>query len=243
MKTVESRLASVLILLACSTMSQAAADRESLLAAWETHLRQMPSTVVLEAEGDGAYHFEDSDLPYDGTLRVISAIVRSSEVAGYDSGFPAMGIVEFWLDDLPEERLGSQGYYYWLADRQMLHYLEAEDRWIDASAYQQLVASELHDNLPYSTSSWLLGNGIWILLVALIVFAFVTLRASQRKARKLMDETADINRKARENLDRSERMQQEVLAIAGESRDLHRETNGLLRKLLAAQGDGRGEGR
>jgi len=47
-----------------------------------------------------------------------------------------------------------------------------------------------------------------------------------------MDETAEINEQARRNLDRAEAMQDEVLSIARESRDLQKDNNDLLRSML-----------
>ena len=86
----------------------------------------------------------------------------------------------------------------------------------------------------FGALSFMVNYGIWILLIALVIFVFVGLNRQTKKARALMDETAAINQQARENLDRAAKMQDEGLAIARESRDLQSETNELLRQMLDA---------
>jgi len=49
-----------------------------------------------------------------------------------------------------------------------------------------------------------------------------------------MDDSAEINEQARKNLDRAEAMQDEVLAIARETRNLQKESNELLARMLQA---------
>ena len=230
-----SRSPVVLVLLGlCLTdAAHAGPDKESLLEAWEEYVRGLPGTVALEAKDDGAYRLQDADLPYDGELRVVSALVRSAENAGFDTGFSHMGIVEFALADLPSERLASQGYYYWLADRQTLHYSPSQQRWIGGQEYQESLTDLYGGEGAFTGLSFMLNYGIWILLIALLLFAFLALGRQAKKARSLMDESWNINQQAKRNLDRSERMQDEVLTIAREARDLQRENNELLRKMLA----------
>ena len=209
-------------------------SRESLLAAWEEHIRSLAGTESLEKTGDDTYALKDSDLPYDGELRILGALVRSTESPGYTSDFTHLGMVEFELADLPAERLSSQVYYYWLADRQTLHYSGATNEWLDSTAYRDSF-SELYEDMPsLGALSFMVNYGIWILLIALVIFVFVGLNRQTRKAQSLMDETAAINQQAKENLDRAEKMQDELLAIARESKDLQTESNELLRQMLDA---------
>jgi hypothetical protein len=49
-----------------------------------------------------------------------------------------------------------------------------------------------------------------------------------------MDDSAAINDKARQNIDRAEALQDELLAIARETRDLQSESNALLKQMLDA---------
>ncbi len=212
----------------------AEADRDSLVVAWEAHIEGLPGTESFEKTADGVYRYVDTDLPYDGELKLLGALVRPAESAGIETDFSHFGMVEFELTDMPVERLSSQVYYYWLADRQTLHYSKSAQEWVDASAYQESITDLYGGSPSFGALSFMLNYGIWILLIGLLIFIFVGFNRQTRKARSLMDETADINDKARQNLDRAEAMQDEVLSIARETRDLQKESNELLVKMLQA---------
>ena len=165
---------------------------------------------------------------------LLGVLVRPSESAGFETGFTHFGMIEFELPSLPTERLTSQVYYYWLADRQTLHYSKSAQKWVDASTYQASI-TDLYSSAPsFGALSFMLNYGIWVLLIGLIVFVFLSLNRQTRKARSLMDDTADINEQARRNLDRAETMQDEVLSIARETRDLQKQSTELLEKMLNA---------
>ena len=214
--------------------ASAEANRESLIEAWEVHISSLPGTVGFEAVGEGIYQFEDTDLPYEGELTIVGALVRLAESAGLETGYSHTGMVDFRLADLPAERLSSQVYYYWLTDRQTLHYLEAEQRWVDTATMQESIKNMYCSGTSYGGLSFMLNYGIWIFLIALIVFLFIAVARQSKKARSLMDDSAAINKKAKENLDRAEGLQDELLAIARENRDLQSENNALMRKMLEA---------
>ena len=226
-------LVSLLAALATSDVS-AEANRESLIAAWEGHIASLPSTTRFEAVGDGVYQLEDADLPYSGELKIVGALVRTTESAGYETGYSHTGMVDFRLADLPEERLSSQVYYYWLADRQSLHYSETEQRWVDTATFQQSITNMYDTDAPFSALYFMLNYGVWILLIGLAVFGIVAISKQTKKAKSLMDDSASINEQARQNIDRAEGLQDELLTIARETRDLQSQNNELLRKMLAA---------
>ncbi len=192
----------------------------------------LPGTVAFEKLGDGRYRLEDTDLPYEGEIRLVGALVRPVDTAGVETGFAHFGMVEFELVDLRPERLSSQSYYYWLSDRQTLHYSETEQRWVDPATYQSALTERFSGGLSLGPLSFMLNYGIWVFLIALIVFVFLAVGRQSKKARGLMDDSAAINQQARENLDRTQAMQDEVLAIARETRDLHAESNALLKEIL-----------
>jgi hypothetical protein len=230
----EHRLILLLAGLFLAGTANAGADRESLREAWEQYVRGLPGTVALEATGEGGYRLHDEDLPYDGELRIVSALVRSAESAGFDTGFSHMGIVEFTLDDLPSERLASQSYYYWLADRQTLHFSEQDQSWVGNQDYQARLTASYGGQSSYSGLTFMLNYGIWIALLGLIVLVALAVSRQSRQARALMDESREINQQARRNLDRNEKMQDELLAIAYEGRDLQKDNNELLGQIRDA---------
>ncbi len=229
--------AALLIVLLTALLAPAAsadANRDSLIVAWEAHVASLPGTARLEAVGDSVYEFEDTDLPYKGKLTIVGALVRPAESAGPETGYSHLGMVDFTLADMPTERLSSQVYYYWLTDRQTLHYSEVEQRWVDTATFQDSIRTMYDSDIPFSVLSFVLSYGFWIFLIALLVFTFVVVGRQTRKATSLMDDSAAINDKARENIDRAEELQDELLAIARETRDLQSESNALLKQMLGA---------
>ena len=197
-------------------------------------MASLPGTVEFEAVADGVYRLEDSDLPYEGELKLVGALVRAAESPGFETDFTHFGMVDMELTELPAERLSSQSYYYWVSDRQSLHFSGTEQAWVSAAAYQAAITEQYTPNLSFGALSFMLNYGIWIFLVVLLVYVFVIANRQSKKARALMDDGDAINQKASENLDRSERLQDEVLAITREMRDLQAENNALLHKMLDA---------
>ena len=221
----------ILLLLLVSSVAVAdEPDRASLISAWENALRALPSTTTLEATGDSTYRFEDSEIDYAGELVVTGALIRPSDNYGFDTDFTHFGMVEFELTDLPPERLTSQLYYYWLSDRQTLHFSSKSDTWLSTKAYQQSFTPGEDFGMSLGPLAFMMNYGIWILLV----FVFLSLSKQQKKAKSLMDDSADINRMARENLERAEAMQQEIVSIAREAQELQKQNNALLERIAGA---------
>lgn len=223
-----------LFTLFASTLANGQPDRDSLIEAWEAHVRMLPGTESLEANGDGMYSLTDTDLPYEGPLKIVGVLVRPAESAGLETDFSHTGMVEFELVDLPADRLTSQVYYYWLADRQNMYFSVSDQRWINTAAYQASLSEMYTSDFSWGPLSFMLNYGIWVALLGLLVIVFVTLSRQSRKARSLMDESAAINQKASDNLDRAKSMQDELLAISRETRDLQAENNALLTQMLEA---------
>ena len=219
-------------LCACTAIAFAQPDRESLIEAWETYIARLAGTAEFEKLGDGRYRLKDTDLPYEGEIRLVGVLLRPVDSTGVDTGFSRFGMIEFELTDLPAERIASQSYYYWLSDRQTLHYSDSEQRWVDPATYQAKLTELYTGGVSFGPLSFMLNYGIWVFLIALIVFVFLAVNRQSRKARGLMDDSAAINEQARENLDRTQAMQDEVLAIARETRDLQAEANAILKDIL-----------
>ena len=225
----------IFLLLLLSTAALAGEpDRASLIEAWEDALRSLPSTKALEATGDDTYRFEDSEIDYAGELLITGALIRPNDSYGFDTEFTHFGMVEFELTDLPPERLASQLYYYWLSDRQTLHYSSERNAWLSTKAYQQSFAPGEGLGISLGPLAFMMNYGIWILLVGLLVFVFLSIGKQQKKAKTLMEDTADINRMARENLERAETMQKEVISIAREAQELQKQNNALLERIAGA---------
>ncbi len=230
------RLAAALIILFAGAYAANAGpetpDRDSLVGAWEAHIAALPSTVAFEPLGDGVYRLEDSDLPYDGELKIVGALVRSADTGGYSTGFSHLGMVDFELTDIPVERLSSQVYYFWLGDRQTMHFSDSEQRWVDIATYQASISGMYSAGASYGALSFMLNYGIWIILIAVVIVGIIAVGKQAKKARTLMDDSAAINDMARQNIERAEGLRDEILAIARETRDLQADNNKLLRQML-----------
>ena len=224
---------SLSLVIGVSPDARADADRESLISAWEAHIASLPSTTTFEKTGEDSYQLIDTELPYEGGLSLKGALVRPIGAPG-DGVFSHTGLLEFELADLPPERLASQFYYYWIADKQMLYYSTASKSWVSQADYTTEFSEEYGLDGSFGFMSFMMRYGIWILLVALIVFIFRGVNSQLKKNRSLMDETAAINEKARENVDRAQAMQDEVLSISRQSLELQSENNETLKKILEA---------
>ena len=227
------RLIVLAALAAATTALAAAPDRDGLIGAWEAHLRALPSTKVLEPRGEQTWFLEDTDLPYRGEIRLAGALVRPADNIGGAGDFTHMGLVELQLTDLTDAQRATQSYYYWLSDRQTLYYSESAQEWLGTAAYQQAL-NDLYrpSRISLGPLSFMLNYGVWFLLVGLIVFVVVLIVRQSGKARALMDDSAEINRRARENIERGAELQAELSELARQSRDLQAENNALLRELI-----------
>lgn len=202
-------------------------DRGALLAAWADYMAANPDTEAFEPIDSSRFRLTDSSLPYDGEIRVLGAIVRTIDDFGADLPFSHTGFVEFELTDLAEERRQTQSYYYWIADRQTLYFSVDEGRWMTPADYQAAFRDQL---VPEGSSSffYLIRYGIWLLLIPALLLAIFFVGKQANKARKLMNEAAEINQQARQNIERSAALQEEVINISRQSLELHSETNRLL---------------
>lgn len=143
-------------------------------------------------------------------------------------------MVDFELPDLAMERMTSQIYYYWLTNRQTLHYSDSSGRWVDTATYNAALSGAYGLDTDFGMLSFMLNYGVWVMLALLVIVVFAAVTRQAKKARALMDETAAINQKARENLDRAASLQDEIVGVARQTRDLQAENNELLRRLIDA---------
>lgn len=204
-------------------------DKASLLDAWETRIVELGGT--LDPQPDDTYLLTDDSLPYEGTVVVVSTLIRAAPEQSYgDVQVSHSGIVEFRLEDLPVERTGSQLYYYWLTDRQNFQFLDDSQEWISQSQYNNLLQNSRGSS--YSALSWFVNWGFWIVVLILVIWLAVFLGRSQKKAKSLMSDSADINNLARENIERSAELQAEMAGLARKNAQLMEDNNVLLRQIL-----------
>lgn len=232
MMTHRNRMSLIAALL-LATFSAAAAepDRQSLIDAWVDYMPTTSGTVTFEARGDDLYYIQDENLPYDGELRLIGALVRPAEAMTEDTAFTHIGMLELELVDLPVERLQSQNYYYWLSDRQSLHFSDTAEAWVGPEAYRVAIQDYYADDVSFGPLSFMLNYGIWVFLIALLIWVFITLNKHNNKARALMDDSTSINDKARENIERAEKIQEEAIEITRQILGVQKDNNKVLAEI------------
>ena len=227
------------VLLAASlNVSAAEPNRQSLIDAWVDYMPTAPGTVVFEARGGDRYYLEDENLPYAGELRLIGALVRPAEAMGEDATFTHIGMLEMELVDLPVERLQSQNYYYWLSDRQTLHFSAVGQAWLGPAAYRKAIQDLYSSDISFGPLSFMLNYGIWILLIILLIWVFVAFNKQHKKARALLDDSSSINALARENLDRSAAIQKESIQITRQVLEVQKENTRVLEQIRDRLGSG-----
>lgn len=223
----------VLLLLLVPALAFAAPDRAGLIKAWEAAMNRDGS---LTAQPDGSYRYRNEAIGYDGAVNIVSAIVRSD---GFEEiGQPdmtAMGTVDFDLVDMPARPKDSvaSGLMMWKAERQSFIYEDKQQTWQTAaewakSHYEHADGSDY----PRKPLRWLLDYAIPVGLVALLVFLFLWLSRAQRQSKSTMNDASEINRVARENVERAAKLQDEQKARMDESLALARRNTALLESIL-----------
>ena len=77
----------------------------------------------------------------------------------------------------------------------------------------------------------MLNYGIWIFLIALLVWVFLAFNKQHKKARALIDDSSSINERARENLDRSAEIQKESIEITRQILDIQKANTRVLEQI------------
>ena len=215
-----------------SGAAAAAPDRESLIEAWVAHMQTASGTLSFERSGEDTFRLRDDSLPYDGEVRIVGALVRPTEVQYVDSAFTHMGSVEFNLVTLADDRRYTQTYSYWMADRQLFYYSETEAAWLGQADYALALQEEYGSSgAALGPLSFMLNYGIWIALLALLVWVFRVLGRHQKKATSLMDDSASINEMARKNLERSAELHEESIEMTRQILEVQKANQALLAQI------------
>lgn len=211
-----------------------APDRAALLEGWAAHMANLDATHTFEQVDEDSWYLEDNELPYTGQINVVGTTVRPMEYGGFESGFSAFGIVEMELVELPETRRQAQTVIYWLNDRQMLYFLDEEQRWVNSAAYQQALAETFDEDYYYSPYGWVYDYGFSLFLIGVVIVAFIFFSRQVNRASAIQEEARVINQKALENIERSKKVQDESIAISRELRDIQVENLELLKDIRDA---------
>lgn len=215
-----------------STAATAAPDREGLIEAWVAHMQTASGTISFERSGEDTFLLRDDSLPYDGEVRIVGALVRPTEVQFVESAFSHMGSVEFDLVTLADDRRYTQTYSYWMTDRQLFYYSENREAWLGQADYALAVQEEYGSKgAAFGPLSFMLNYGIWIALLALLVWVFRVLGRHQKEATSLMDDSASINEMARKNLERSAELHEESIEMTRQILEVQKANQALLTQI------------
>ncbi|HEU4665180.1 MAG TPA: hypothetical protein VFS55_14220 [Dokdonella sp.] len=220
----------VLLVLLLPALAMGAPDRAGLIQAWEAAMRR---DGTLEAQAGGDYRYRSESLGYDGRVRLLAAIVRIEDSRrDADDHVAARGTIDFDLPDLPVPRqatpLASVGVAAWKAERQNFVYMDDRQAWLSiaewAAAYHR--DDERASDGFWSRWSLVLGLlGVLVLAVALVV-------AVQRRAWRLLRDSAEVNRLGRENIARAAELRDAQFAATQESLELARRNAATLEAIL-----------
>jgi hypothetical protein len=218
----------VVLILLLPALACAAPDRAGLIQAWEATMRR---DGVLEAQADGDYRYRNESLGYDGHVRLLTAIVRADRTGrGVDDHVTAHGTVDFALPDLPVAQgdTPSVGVNSWKAERQNFVYMDDRQAWLSIAEWAAAYYGR-GDRMTLETwSRW----GLVAILSVLLVLAFGGAIAVQRRARRLLRDSAEVNRLGREGIERAAELRDAQLATTQESLELARRNTATLSAIL-----------
>jgi len=221
----------VLLILLLPAFACAAPDRAGLIQAWEAAMRR---DGTLEAQADGGYHYRSESLGYDGRVRLLTAIVRAEAGRGSDDHVAARGAVDFDLPDLPVAQQAapqtSVGVTGWKAERQNFVYVDDRKAWLSimewAADYYR--GGDGDGTIGAAWSRWGLVLGLLGVLVLAVAFVYMV----QRRAFRLLRDSAEVNRLGRENIVRAAELRDAQLAATRESLELARRNAATLGAIL-----------
>ncbi|MCA9729253.1 MAG: hypothetical protein KC729_16315, partial [Candidatus Eisenbacteria bacterium] len=187
------------------TSAHAAADRASLLAAWEELQRADPQVQVFEKLEPGLYQFQTDRFPYDGMLRVLNTSVDDRRSGGY-----VMGVVEVELVDAPDDFFVKYGQSYsmWQGNN-YAYYDPKTDVWKSSAEFTQDYAED------YSCP-WYASGKLWYGVLGFLVILVLLLA---RKANTHIREAMTAQKKVM--ADHEKAVQRTETAIAISERSLH----------------------
>ena len=109
--------------------------RESLLAAWETNLRDDPQTLVFEKLENRRYRWSTERFPFDGVVTVLNLVIDDRTLEYAASG--VVGVVEADLEGVSDEFRRQYAYSIGLwHGANTLYYDTDAGEWQSASEWQ-----------------------------------------------------------------------------------------------------------
>lgn len=218
----------ILLFLLLPALACAAPDRAGLIHAWESAMRR---DGTFDAQADGSYRFRSESIGYDGSVKLLTAIVSKGGIGAPIDGVAARGSVDFDLPDLPvaTPQSESMGLLSWKAERQNFIYDDAKQAWLPMNEWAK---ARYRSSEGIGLTSWLWSYAVPLGLVALLIGVFWGVLRVQRRANKQLGASDDITRRSRENLERAAALQDAQQARMQESIELARRNTATLEAIL-----------
>ncbi|MCB1783607.1 MAG: hypothetical protein KDI13_06385 [Alphaproteobacteria bacterium] len=134
-------------------------SKEAFLAAWESHQKSLPTTVIFQKTDEpGVYDFETTLFPYKGKLRLMNILI-SKDIDYYDDydlndESDTKGVAEVELTGLPDKEFQEKYPYsneLW-KNNQFLFFMKDADggRWLSAKEWWTVKDNEAPPPKPAS---------------------------------------------------------------------------------------------
>lgn len=219
----------VVLMLLLPALAGAAPDRAGLIQSWEAAMRR---DGTLEAQAGGDYRYRNESIGYDGRVRLLTAIVRAENARGGSDHVTARGTVDFDLPDLPTAQQAiaqaSVGVAAWKAERQNFVYMDDRQAWLSIAEW---AADYYHGGNGDGSGPWSRW-GLVLALLGVLVLAVSFVYLMQRRAFRLLRDSAEVNRLGRENIVRTAELRDAQFAAMQESLELARRNAATLDAIL-----------
>ncbi|MBN2381680.1 hypothetical protein JXQ70_02235 [bacterium] len=209
----------------CHHVTAQEPSEQSLITAWERLIRDDPKTVTFEKISEKSYAFETTRFPFKGTLQVLNTNI-DEEPGSYFGDF-LQGVIEVELVDLPDDFISkySHSYTTWLQNN-YLYYDQKNGQWLSTRDWQERLSSE---STPVRWWSWINSSWVIFLLVLLVIFLFLSRKASGQMKRAMTAQDKALQQQQQALAD-----QQRAIELSERSVQLSIEIRELLAKILAA---------
>lgn len=236
--------------LAEKVMPQKLTSKEAFLSAWETHMKNLPTTVTFEKTDEpGVYMYETTLFPYKGRLKVLNIAISKdiSYYGGYDldvndalKGAPEIKFLDVNTNCSKEKQccdslysLYPYSYDIW-KDDSFLFFDEQSGKWLDrhewrtmqnASAAKRPSCSSKKSKSEYYLKQFSLNVLPYLLLAIFLIFIIRRAQKTQKAQVEKYDLTMERQKESVED-------QKRGLAMAEESLKIQKEQLEILKSLM-----------
>lgn len=196
-----------------------AQDSSAVIERWEQVQRESDLVASFDKIDEGRYQISFGKMPFEGELVVHSVDIEPYPESDY-LPFSQSAYVTAELIDLPDNFIAQfeNLYFRWQQSNQ-LYFEPKAQAWFSADEYQEVIAQIDYDEIHAPSLAWQVLAYWEFVFVAIVLYFFVSTLSGNRRVKRslqIQQESVELQKQSVEQ------------AIA-----LHRETNELLKQLLA----------